>query len=114
MAALAQGFTFLLQLIADAVGWVGQLFVKVFKALWDMVTDVFVWVFDQVLGIAVTALGALDVSGITPALGAMGNLPGNVIEVLGAAGVGPALGVVVAAIGIRFMLQLIPFVRLGS
>ena len=114
MAALAQGFSFLLQLISDAVGWIGDLFVKVFEALWNMVTDSFVWVFDQVLGVSVTALSAIDVGGIQPALGAFGSLPSNVIEVLAAAGVGPALGVIVSAIGIRFALQLIPFVRLGS
>lgn len=114
-AAIGRFFTDLLAKIVGAVKWIGDLFVQVFVDLWEFVTDAAVWIFDEALGVAVSAVGSLDVSGVSNAVGSSwGSLPAEVLNVLGLIGVGYALGIVGAAILIRLGMQLIPFVRLGS
>lgn len=100
--------------IAALMAWFGSLFVAVFVALWDIFRDVFAWVFDQLMSVAVAASGSINVNGITANLGGYGSIPANMMEVMGAIGLGQALALITAAITIRIGLQLIPFVRLGS
>lgn len=111
---MAAGFTFLLAKIVAALVWIGQLFVKVFTALWDMVRDAACWPFEQVLKIAVSALSSLNLSGLDSFASIAGTLPGEIINILALLGVGTCVSIIVAAIGIRLILQLIPFTRLGS
>lgn len=107
-------FTILFQKISLVVEWVGKLFVSVFVAAWDLLRDAACWVVDECLKLAVSAAGSLDVSGITTNLSAWGELPGEVLNILALLGVGTAVSIIGAAIGIRLVLQLIPFTRLGS
>jgi hypothetical protein len=107
-------FTTLFAKVAAVVGWVGSLWVAIFAAAWNMLTDVFCWVVEQSLGVATSAMGALDTSGISTNLSAWGSIPADTLNVLGLLGVGQACTIITAAIGIRFALQLIPFTRLGS
>lgn len=107
-------FTAVLAKIAALVGWFGKLFVAVFVAAWDFIRDAAVWPFEQVLTIAKTAVSKIDVSGVSGSIGSWGALPGEVLNILALLGVGTAIGIISAAIGIRLVLQLIPFVRLGS
>lgn len=107
-------FTALLGKIVAAVGWIGDLFVAVFQALWDVLRDAACWPFEQLLSIVVSAMGALDVSGVSGALGIFHQIPAGVLEVMAALGAGTCFSIVSAAIVIRLVLQLIPFVRLGS
>lgn len=114
-----------MQAIATAIGYVlGKIvawarffldvLIQVFVDAWEFVTDAFVWVFDELLGIVESAVSAIDVSGVSGHGGAWGQLPAMVLETTSALGLGQALAVVTAAITIRLGLQLIPFVRLGS
>jgi hypothetical protein len=114
MQALANGLSMILSKLAAAVAWIGKLFVAVFKAAWDLLTDLFVWSFDSVLGLASSALTAIDVSGMTSAGQWWGTMPAEIMNMLGLTGFGIAMGIIVSAIGIRLVLQLIPFTRLGS
>lgn len=41
-------------------------------------------------------------------------IPDDAKNLMGLIGVGQALGIIAVSLGIRFMLQLIPFIRLGS
>lgn len=108
-------FTMLYAKIAAVVSWFGLLFVAVFVAFWDLIKDAFSWLFDQVLGVAVSAITAIDVSGISGfSADGWGALPAELVNILGLLGLGTALGIIAAAISIRLALQLIPFVRLGS
>jgi hypothetical protein len=107
-------FTTLFAKVAAVVGWVGSLWVAIFAAAWNMLTDVFCWVAEQALGVAVSAMGAIDTSGITTNLSAWGSIPADTMNALQVLGVGSACTIIATAIGIRFALQLIPFVRLGS
>lgn len=114
MQAIARGFSFILSKLVAALAWFGQLFVSAFVALWDMGTDLFCWGFDGFLSIAVTAVNQIDVSGVMGQVGYINAVPEQAVQMLGLIGAGEALGIVAAAIAIRFVLQLIPFVRLGS
>lgn len=106
-------FTLLFAKIAAVVKWFADLFVSVFVSVWDMVKDAFSWLFEQVLTVAISAVGAIDTSALS-GLGGWGSIPGDILNVLGLLGVGTAVSIISAAILIRIALQLIPFVRLGS
>lgn len=106
-------FSALFAKIAAVLTWIGSLFVAIFVSVWDLVKDAFCWALDQFLSIAVSTLSAVDVSAFM-GLGAWGAIPGEVLNIMALLGVGTAITIITAAIGIRFLLQLIPFVRLGS
>lgn len=99
--------------IVSLVNWFAGLFKNVFVALWDILKDVFSWLLEQLFDVVIYAVSSIDVSALNNVEG-WGSLPSEVINVLGLLGVGAASGVIVAAIGIRLVLQLIPFTRLGS
>lgn len=107
-------FNMLFAKISAVLKWFADLFISVFVALWDMFKDLFSWGFDQVLSIGVDAVNSLPLDGITSNVQGLGSIPANVLQVLSALGFGQALALISAALLIRFTLQLIPFVRLGS
>lgn len=107
------GLTMLLKKIADAIKWIGDLFVAVFVALWDMAKDAFSWVFEQFMDVVVDAVSAIDMSGLEASVG-WGSLPAELLNILALIGVAEASSIIVTALGIRLVLQLIPFTRLGS
>lgn len=103
--------------ISDAVStfvkYVSDLAVNIFKAAWDMLTDLISWIIEQLLDIVVAAVNALDINGLH-GFGSGFGLPEEIINVMALCGVGSAVGIITAAIGVRLVLQLIPFTRLGS
>lgn len=107
-------FSSLFRKINDLVQWLADLVKAVFKAAWDMVSDAFAWVFEQLLSIVESAISVLDFSMISGWLTSFDAIPAGVLEVLAASGVGTGLSIVGSALLIRMGLQLIPFVRLGS
>lgn len=104
----------LLAKIASLLSWFGSLAVAVFVAFWDIFRDIAAWIFDQVLSVTVSAVGSVDVSAVSGNLNGFGSIPANVMEVMGAIGLGQALALIGAGLAVRFALQLIPFTRLGS
>lgn len=107
-------FTMLFTKLTSIITWFASLFVALFVSAWDIFRDGACWIFEQICGLALAAVGALDLSGVTAGLAGMGSIPANVMFVLSAIGLGQALAIISSAIVIRFTLQLIPFVRLGS
>lgn len=114
MGALAAGLSLLISKVAALASWFGALFVAVFAALWWLVTDAAVWVFDQVLSVAVSAVGSLDWSAAEGWGAYWSMVPAEMWDVLSVIGLGTAFQIIAAAIAIRFALQIIPFTRLGS
>lgn len=106
-------FTMLLGKITAVVSWFSLLFVAIFVALWDILRDIFAWIFEQGLTVSSSAIGSLNLSGINANLN-YGSIPANVMLVMSCIGLGQALAIIASALVIRFTLQLIPFVRLGS
>ena len=91
--------------IVDVVGWFADIFVAIFKALWDLVTDFFVWIFDQLLSLVVSAVSAINFDSLN-SYNAQSSLPSEVLNIMGLIGAGEAAGIIVSAIGIRLLLQL--------
>lgn len=107
-------FTTLFAKIAAVIDWVGLLAVAVFVACWDFIRDAACWPFEQLLEIVVSAVEAIDTSAVTGQLSIFSSIPAPVLEVMGAVGAGTCFTIIGGALVIRFALQLIPFVRLGS
>ncbi len=100
--------------IAAVLVWIGQLFVKCWVAVWDLVRDAACWPFEQVMKIAVAAVSALDLSALNGLVSSAGSLPAEILNILGLLHVGTCIAIITAAIAIRIVLQLVPFTRLGS
>lgn len=86
----------------------------IFTSLFELLKDLFFWIVDTLLTFAISLVGELDFSAVTQYLDSFGDLPAEIINILGLIGIGEAFAIIGAAILIRFLLQLIPFVRLGS
>lgn len=93
--------------------WVADVIKAVFKAVWDMFSDAVCYVIDKGFDIVKAGLDAVDVSSFSGIADGV-QLPSEIINVMQLAGVGTASAIIVTAIGIRLVLQLIPFTRLGS
>lgn len=111
---IATAFTMLFAKVSAVLTWIGLLWQTIFHAIWDVVKDAWSWPFDQVMSVAVSAIGAIDLSGINSSLQGWGGVPAEMMNLLSLLGVGTAMTIIGSAILIRFALQLIPFVRLGS
>lgn len=111
--------------IQSFLDWLSAVFVQVsewvllvignfFDSLLLMAKDLFVWLFASLLALAANALDAISID--FPALfpGLFSALPSEVANVIGLLGLGDALGIIVAALGVRFLLQMIPVVRWGG
>lgn len=107
-------FSKLLAKLSASLAWIGDLFASALTAVYSVFKDAFSWVFDSLLGVAVSAISAVDVSGISAYTSGSRNLPAEILNVLSLLGVGEAISIIVSALLIRMTLQLIPFVRLGS
>jgi len=114
MQGIIAGIQMLLGKVSAVLKWVGELWVAIFKAAWDFVKDGFCWALESLLKIAVSAVQSVNVGSISDWVGVWGSIPANVLEVCAALGLGTAFGIITAAIGVRLVLQLIPFTRLGS
>lgn len=106
-------FTMLFSKIAAVITWFSDLFIAIFVAAWDMVTDSFCWVFEQLLKVVTSALSYVDFTAIT-SYAAGNTVPAEIMNILGLLGIATCISIILVAIGIRLSLQLIPFVRLGS
>jgi hypothetical protein len=80
--------------------------------LLDMIAsfrDIFIDGWDSVLGVLDNMLAAIGTGGLTLPL-----IPTEYAWLLGATGMSQALTIIAGALGVRFLLQTIPFVRWGS
>lgn len=113
-AYIGQLFTNLFQTFVNFAQFLLDCTVQMFVDSWEMVTDVPVWIFESLLDIVSAVLASINFTPINNALSAFGQVPADIANLLGLLGVGEALAVISAALAIRILLQLIPFVRLGS
>lgn len=109
----------IIESISSLVKWLSDLVVQVFVALFTLLQDVVYFALSTLLKFAGNLIkGASDSFGIsnlaTTVSGYWSMVPADVQGILQAIGIPTALGIVVAGILIRFALQLIPFIRLGS
>jgi len=100
--------------IKRALVWIGDLFTDAFIAAWDFFMDGVCWVLDKLLDLGVSAVAGMSTGIFTDAAQAFQMIPHDVLQILSLLGVGQCIAIITAAITIRLVLQLIPFVRLGS
>ncbi len=100
--------------LVDLFKWLGDVWKDAFTALWDLTRDAFVWVIDTLLELVVGAVNMLDTSGFDTYVQSWQQLPEEISNILGVLGIGTASAIIVGAMGVRLVLQLIPFTRLGS
>lgn len=94
--------------------WISVIFV-VFLSAFDFGQDLACWIFEEILTLITYILGALPINaGMFNPQQYVSSLPAEVVNVIVLIKMPQALGIIVAALVIRFALQLIPFVRLGS
>jgi hypothetical protein len=84
-------------------------------SLFDMLKDFFIWIMEQLSNVGLllldsvgSMLSGLDISSY------WGLIPPETAYFLNVIGISQAVGMIVTCLGIRFLLQIIPFVRWGS
>lgn len=88
---------------------------RLMLTLFDFLKDFLWWCLENLMLVAVSLLKSLDdLFGSLSPLQYIDSIPPEMGYFLNAIGFNQSIGMVVAALSIRFVLQLIPFVRLGS
>ena len=93
--------------------WAADLIRAIFTSASDFLSDAVCFVIVKGLDIVKAGMDAVDVSSLSGFADGV-QLPPEIVNVMQLAGVGTAVTIIVTAIGIRLVLQLIPFTRLGS
>lgn len=106
-----------LQGVIDAIyafgAWLLGLVGDAFDALFTLLKNAVLWVFDGLLGVVVSAVSSVSFS--IPSVSAYwSQVPADVINILSLVGFADCMAVIASALLVRITLQLIPFVRLGS
>jgi len=81
----------------------------------EMLKDVLIWILDELMEVGILLVDGMGelLTGLDVA-SYFSLIPSGTAYYLNALGVSQALGMIVTALSIRFLLQLIPLVRLGS
>lgn len=114
MQAIVNAIQMVLAKISAFAAWILSAIKGVFLSGFVLVQDCFIWVLDSLLGLAATVLNGLDLGALSGNLFDWASLPGGIVTYLQLIGFAQAMEIIVAACIVRFTLQLIPFVRLGS
>jgi len=88
---------------------------RLLLSLMDMLKDIFIWCLEQLMNIGkllLDGVGAM-MSGLDIA-SYFSQIPPETAYFLNLLGVSQAMGMIVTCLSIRFLLQIIPFVRWGS
>lgn len=109
----------LFQAIEAFIKWLSDLVTQVFVALFTLLQDVVYFALATLLKFAgnliKTASDSLGISQLASTIaGYWSMVPPEVQGILQAIGIPTAFAIIVTGIIIRFVLQLIPFIRLGS
>lgn len=107
---------YLIDFFSTIVNWFFALCLALVNTLVAMLQDLLAWCFDQILAVVVYVLELIDFDFLSSDVfqESLGSLPAQVWNVFWLLGFPYAMALVAASIGIRLVLQLIPFTRLGS
>lgn len=107
--------TGILSKIAAGSVWVIAVVTAVFAALWLFGKDLACWILESVLKLVVYILNSTSINFDVFNPGTyIASMPADLTNMLSLIGLPDAIAIIVAAIGIKVLLQLIPFTRLGS
>lgn len=98
------------------VYWIYALVLACINTVFAMLQDLFSWVIDQLLALVVYVLGLIDFDFLSDGSfqEALDILPPEIWNIFWLLGLPYCLALVTVCIGVRMLLQLIPFTRLGS
>lgn len=98
------------------VYWFFALVMAVINTIVAMLQDLLCWCFDQLLAVVVYILHLLNFTFLTDGTfqAALNALPATIWNIFFLLGLPYCMGLIIVSIGIRLLLQLIPFTRLGS
>lgn len=88
---------------------------RIVLSIFDMIKDIFFWIIEQVMSLGVYALDGVGslLNGLNISQ-YFSFIPPETAAMMSATGFSEAMGMIVTCLGIRFLLQMIPFVRWGS
>lgn len=81
--------------------------------LFDLLKDAFIWIFKSVVDLAIDFFNQITDGASWDLSQYITALPPEVTQVMGALGLGNAMGIIASALLIRFLMGLVPFIRLG-
>lgn len=101
--------------LAGLPAWLLAVVIAAFTSMSDLGKDILCWFIDDAFVLVEVILNSIpaNVVNFDPAP-YFSALPADLVNAASYIHLPAALGLIVAALGIRFVLQLIPFVRLGS
>jgi len=94
--------------------WLLNIVIELVRSLLVMSKDLFFWALEQVSDLALSAANQFDFSALDQYTQSWSHLPAEILNVMGLMRIGECMTIIVTALGIRLLMQLIPFVRLGS
>ena len=102
--------------VSDALGWIATLAESLVLTILEMLKDLFCWCAEQIFTLLLHILNQLPTGPLLSfsPQSYIGSLAAEIVNMLGLLGAGTCLTMIVAALIVRFFLQLIPFTRLGS
>jgi hypothetical protein len=99
----------------DFFPWFFNLLAALFEALGNLIEDTLSYVFEEFLKLSIYLLSNIPgVEQISDFAQYYSQLPAEVLNIMGLIGISTATEIIISAIGIRLILQIIPFTRLGS
>ncbi|MFA0062671.1 VSK receptor [Vibrio breoganii] len=101
----------LVDLIQNLIDFIYSLFISVLELVKDIVYwffDLIMNIVDSLLSIVISLFEPIDISQY------MGGFPPQASWVLSQIGLPQAIAMIVVSLGVRLLLQLVPFTRLGS
>jgi len=114
MESIIHFFTWLTSLITSFITGIVQFIKTLIITLYNMLYDLLCYIVEQILTFVISMINSIDLSGIPTLSSYLSHLPSEMINMIGLIRLPEALGIIVTALIIRFILQLIPFTRLGS
>lgn len=113
MDHVMEGINNLLGWFGAIPAWIMQLFKDALSSLFDMLVDLVAFVLDKLLLGVVDLLALIPVSATFNANQYLSGAPAEFIGMMIAIRVPEAFAIIVTALGIRFLLGLVPVVQVG-
>ena len=115
MDAIVDGINNLIDWFAGIPEWIFSLLKNFLASLFDMLADLFCFLLDGLLQGVAGLIALVPVPATTfNANQYLAGAPAEFISMMVAIRVPEALGIIVVALGIRFLLGLIPVIRVGG
>jgi len=106
-------FQGVIDFLQNAVAWLLALMKACLTTILTMLEDLIAWVIDQLLSLVVAICQQFNVTIPAEFISAINALPPEIMNTFHLLGIPHALAIVTAALGIRFILGLIPIVNVG-